>query len=215
MERSGIAVARGVAVLALVAWVAVGCGGGGDDGLAGGAPLGVAGAHEHDVARVNVVVEGNGAIIEFVAPADGVYGFEHEPTTDGEREARDAGFALLRDQTGLMLVFDPGLGCRIEDLLAAADAQPGHGHAHDDGHEHDDPHEHDEGHGHDDGHGDGAHREVRAEFRVTCGRSPVGTEFRLAVTDVFPRILQVDLQVLTDSGQRGARVRGTGVGVRL
>jgi hypothetical protein len=59
------------------------------------------------------------------------------------------------------------------------------------------------------------HGEVHARVEVRCARTPEGTKMHMAVTEVFPNIVNVDLQVLSKSVQSGARVAASGTTVQL
>jgi hypothetical protein len=208
--------------------LAVACGGDGADEA--GRPLGAEGAHEHAVARVDIALETDGGTIEFTAPAMGIYGFEHTPRTDAERERQADGERTLRTRIEEMLVFDPALGCTIAAVALAGvdahhdDAQPDHVHG-SAGHDRDQPgyvpdpaHRDTAGahaHGDEHAHGDDAHREVHAEFRLACERSPVGARLRIEVGRIFTAFDDIDLRVLTPERQIGRRVSATGVTVTL
>lgn len=204
------------------------CDRGSSDGAPGdvsssGSSLGTAGAHEHGVARVNVAVEGNGATIEFFAPGQSVYGFEGEPRDAQQETARSAGIERLKQAIPRMFVFDPSLDCRFgsphveleDDDHAEADHHEGAEAQSDEeeaAHEEDAPREaHESEHAGD----EGGHDEIHAEVEVQCARSPAGTDLRLAVTESFPAIVQIDLQVLSEAQQSGARVAASGHTVQL
>lgn len=116
--------------------------------------MGTEGAHEHGVARLNVVVEGTTATVEFLSPAMGVYGFEYEPTSDEDRRRQAQGLETLRTRFAEMLVFDPGLGCTVEPIHVGMEGEPhDHGagdHAHEEGEAHEEgaEHAHDPSHHH-------------------------------------------------------------------
>jgi hypothetical protein len=208
MRRAGV-LARAGAFAAVA-----GCAGGGPPAFdEGGRALGVAGAHEHAVARVDVAVEGTVAHVAWMAPAMGVWGFEHEPRSEAERAARQAGFERLRARIGEMLVFDAAAGCVIEPgEMHAVEADHGHGHG--PGHAHGGPGDHEHGAAARDAVA-GEHGEVHAEFVVRCARPLSGTMLRIAVASVFPEFRDVDLQVLSDGRQLGQRVSAVDGRVRL
>jgi hypothetical protein len=210
-----------VAALMLVA-----CGGGEEpDELIGG-PLGAVGAHEHGVARISIAFDADSGAVEIVAPAAGVYGFEHEPRTDEERRQRAEGLRMLRERIGEAIVLEPSLGCTIlanalADAAANRGAQAGApsaaDHAHGDDHAHDPTHTHGADHadGADHAHDEGGHREVEVQFQVRCDSAPTGTRVRVEIGALFPAITEVDLRVLTSATQFGRRVPATGAAVRL
>ncbi len=114
-------------------------------------------AHVHGVASMNLAYEGEELQIEFVSPADGIVGFEYEPSTDAERKAVEDAIAALRNPQSLFAL--PGnAGCELHEVEVERHAEDDHDeHGHDE-HGHD-KHAHDE-HGHDDhGHDKHAHEE--------------------------------------------------------
>jgi hypothetical protein len=152
--------------------------------------------HEHGVARLNIAIEGRRATVELLAPAEGVYGFEHEPRDAAERARRDAGLRLLAARADRLVRFDPALGCTV----AAPKIEAGSG---DEGHD-----DADEAH-------TGEHSEVRAEYVVTCRRRFTGTQLRFGVTSVFPTLRTVEVQLLSDEQQAGRRITDDRGALRL
>lgn len=214
------------AMITALVFIGAACGRESSDGADGvsssGGSLGAAGAHEHGVARVNVAVQGDGAVIEFFAPGQSIYGFEGEPRNAEQESARVAGIERLKEQIPRMFAFDPSLGCQfgsprveLEDDEHAADDHHEEGEPHHDERPADGADEHDEANEAEHAQDEDQHDEVRAEVEVQCARSPVGTDLRLAVTESFPEIVQIDLQVLSDAQQSGARVTASGYVTRL
>ena len=70
-------------------------------------------AHVHGVGRINIVVEGKQATVEFLAPAEGIYGFEHQARTRAEQEKREAALARLQEKISTMVVFEADRGCQF------------------------------------------------------------------------------------------------------
>ncbi|MGH7577941.1 MAG: ZrgA family zinc uptake protein, partial [Longimicrobiales bacterium] len=201
---------------------------GSSDGAPGGVgssggSLGTAGAHEHGVARVNVAVEGNGATIEFFAPGQSVYGFEGEPRDAQQATARAAGIERLKQEVPRMFAFDPSLDCRFgSPHVELEDDDHAEGEHHDEaatrgGEQEAAPLAEESHEAHESEHTgeEYPHDEIHAEVEVQCARSPAGTDLRLAVTESFPEIVQIDLQVLSEAQQSGARVAASGHSVQL
>jgi len=147
--------------------------------------------HEHGVARLNIAIEGRRATVELLAPAEGIYGFEHEPRNAAERARRNAGLELLAARANRLVLFDPALGCTVSaPKIEAGAEEEGHEDADEDG---------GEAHA-------GEHSEVRAEYVVTCRRRFTGTQLRFGVTSVFPALRTVEVQLLSDEQQVGRRI---------
>lgn len=140
-------------------------------------------AHEHGSAMINIAADGKTAVVEFDAPSEGIFGFEHRARTAAQRKLQDAGLATLRARIGSMVVFDPALACRFTVRKAAVEQDAGEGHS-----------------------------ELRAEFDVACNQPLAGSRIRFGVTAVFPRVREVKVQVLNGAQQSGLTVtndRGT------
>ena len=135
-------------------------------------------AHEHGKAKIGIAVEGNRAMIDFEAPAEGVIGFEREPRTPAQKAQQQAGLQAMRNRIGEIVRFDPSLQCRYQPQSVEAKREPGEDHA-----------------------------EVRAEFTVECARDLRGTRVQFGVSRVFPRIRTVFAQVLSGTQQSAAEIR--------
>jgi hypothetical protein len=159
-------------------------------------------AHVHGVGRINIVVEGKQATVEFVAPAEGLYGFEHQARTQAEQEKRDAALARLQEKISTMVVFEANRGCQFvtKKMAVEEDVEP--------------EHKHGKGQGKTQKKS-GEHSEVHAEFTVTCEQPLAGSQVRFGVSKVFPTIKTVHVQALSDARQIGAEVKGDKGSLRL
>lgn len=148
-------------------------------------------AHVHGVGQINIVVEGKQATVEFLAPAEGIYGFEHAARTKAEQAKRDAALARLQEKISTMVVFEADRGCQfaMKNMAVVADVEhepaPGKGKAQKKS---------------------GEHSEVHAEFTVTCEKPLAGSQVRFGVSKVFPTIKTVHVQALSDARQTGVEV---------
>lgn len=140
-------------------------------------------AHEHGSAMINIAVDGKTAVVEFEAPSEGIFGFEHQARTAAQKKLQEAGLATLRTRIGSMVVFDPAVACRFTVRKAVVEQEAGEDHS-----------------------------EVQAEFDVACNQPLAGSRIRFGVTAVFPRLREVKVQVLNGAQQTGLTVtsdRGT------
>ena len=157
-------------------------------------------AHEHGSGRLNIAIEELGAIIEFFAPAESIYGFEHAAQSKQDKQAQQAALRRLEQHIHQMILFEEDRACQFSTtrLEVTGEAQSAHleGHAHNEHNEHDE-----KGHAH-----RPAHAEVQAEFTVTCQRALAGTTARFGVTSIFPRLPRLSVQVLSDTKQTGATI---------
>lgn len=155
-------------------------------------------AHEHGVAHLNMVWEGEELVIEFISPAANIVGFEHEPATERDREVINKARALLMDGVSSFL-FPAEAGCVLEHAEVETDLEhngheehgAGHAHSHDNGEHHPDKHDHDG-----DGHGD-----FRAEYHFHVGNPPALTSLEVRLMQLFPSIERMKVQVASQSAQ--------------
>jgi hypothetical protein len=155
-------------------------------------------AHEHGVAQLNAVLDGEELVIELVSPAANIVGFEHAPATEQDREAIKNARAMLMDG-GALFRFPAEAECVLGhvsvdtelELHAGEKNEAGPGHDHDSG-EHDlvaDDHDHD------------AHGDFRAEYRFHVGRPAALTYLEVRLMQLFPAVERVKVQLATQSTQ--------------
>lgn len=157
--------------------------------------------HTHGFAVVRIAMEQRTASIDFLAPAENIYGFEGEPRTPAQRELRARTIGIVRDSFPQMLVFDPALGCSIIPVEV---------HAGNDSHAHD---VQSVGHIHAGSDATGArHVEVHGDFLLRCARPYSGREITVNISQWFPSLTTVDVVFVTGEAQRAVRLPG-GAGV--
>ncbi len=157
--------------------------------------------HTHGFAVIRIAIEERTASIDFLSPAENIYGFEGEPRTPAQRERRARTIGVVRDSFPQMLVFDPELGCSIVPVEV---------HAGNDSHAHD---VQSVGHAHagTDAKG-GRHVEVHGDFLLRCARPFAGRNITVNIAEWFPSISVVDVVFVTGDSQRAVRLDG-GAGV--
>lgn len=153
-------------------------------------------AHEHGVASLNLVVDGNAVIIELDSPADNLLGFEYLPTSDADKAKVKAVMAQLNN-AGELFVFPSAAECSLDEVAlespifdAVAD---GAEHAHD--------HDHD----HDGKHGE-AHADIEAQFQFTCAQPTELNQVEVALFGAFPGTQRLLLQAIGPQGQQGGEL---------
>jgi hypothetical protein len=151
----------------------------------------------HGVATLNIAFEGRTGLIELLAPAEDIYGFERDPRTPAERERRARALETLRTQIPSMVRFDPAIGCSITAIEVHA-GNDSHAHANLTG-----------GHFHSQRDSSGrTHVEVHAEYAVRCRELPAGHDIRFGFSKAFPSLRTVLLQLLADDAQVVMRIEG-------
>jgi hypothetical protein len=149
--------------------------------------------HVHGEGTLNIAVDGKTAVVEFRAPAESIYGFEHEAKTDADKNRRDAGLNLLKGKMHEMMLFEPGLGCKFAAKNVAVAKEEG------------DHKETSAKSGKDEKSAE--HWEVTAEYAVACNKPLAGSTLRFGFTKIFPNLGELKVQVLAESKQTGLTVR--------
>ncbi len=151
---------------------------------------GTLGAHEHGVAKLNAVLDGNTLELELDSPAMNIVGFEHVASSDGDKAKVAAAHQKLEQPLKLFGVA-PAAGCKedaqeLESPLFGDAPQ-----ADEDG----DSHEH--GHGH-------AHADVNAHYQLTCATPGKLTQIDLGpLFKTFPQTQKINVQLIGPNGQKG------------
>ena len=156
-------------------------------------------AHEHGVGQLDIAIDGQQIAMELHAPGADIVGFEYAAESAKDLAAVDAAVAKLSAPLALF-VLPEAAGCRIVEASAGLESDEEH-------EEHGDEHaddEHDE-HGHDDdGHDDHAdeagHTEFHAEYLLNCAEPSAITGIDFAYFGSFPNALEVEVQIITDTG---------------
>ncbi len=143
-------------------------------------------AHEHGGAKLNIAIDGKDATIELETPADGVVGFEHAATSNADKKQESMALDTLKNRIADMVIFDRSAACVFTARKVAVEKDPEEGHS-----------------------------DVKAEFSVTCGKSPAGTTLRFGFSKIFPRIVDVEVQLLNGDQQTGAKIHNDGGTIAL
>lgn len=149
------------------------------------------GAHEHGVASLNLVVDGDEVTIELDSPADNLLGFEYMPTTEADK----AKVVALREQltnAEQLFVFPAAAGCTLAEVElesplfdAVAD---------------------DHGHDHDHAEAADAHSDIEAHFHFTCTQPAELDQIQVALFSAFPGTERLLLQAIGPQGQQGGEL---------
>ncbi|MBP6773935.1 MAG: DUF2796 domain-containing protein [Gemmatimonadaceae bacterium] len=132
--------------------------------------------HTHGQATLDIGIEGLTGTIEFRAPGDDLYGFEHEPRNATERARRDAAFATLRSKAASLVIFDSALGCALSAQRVGVDTKSGD------------------------------HGDVIATYSLTCRRALAGRPIGFGFSRAFPEVHSVKVQLVSDTAQVGLEI---------
>jgi hypothetical protein len=166
-------------------------------------------AHEHGVGQLDIAIDGQQIAMELHAPGADIVGFEYAAESAKDLAAVDAAVAKLSAPLALF-VLPEAAGCSIVEATAGLESEEEH-EEHGDEHA-DDEHAKDEHgeHGHDedehaeDGHDEHAdesgHTEFHAEYLLNCAEPSAITGIDFAYFGSFPNALEVEVQIITDTG---------------
>ena len=143
-------------------------------------------AHVHGGAKLDIAIDGKAATIELETPADGIVGFEHAAVSAADQKQQAAALDTLKNRIAEMVVFDRSAACTFTPHKVAVEKDS-----------------------------DGDHSDVKAEFGVICGKPPAGTTLRFGFSKIFPRIVDVEIQLLNGSQQTGAKIHNDGGTIAL
>ena len=166
------------------------------------------GAHQHGVATVNVVAEGNSITIQLETPADSIYGFEHEAKKTADVKKRDAAVEQLKSKAQEMFILESAINCKVvstdvepfvteretagkkaetHSIVAQQSQQKKHSHGH---------------------HNKKAiHAEVHATFKFDCEKPLSGSTLSFALSSYFKALRTLKVQVLSGEKQSGLTVK--------
>lgn len=165
-------------------------------------------AHEHGVGTLDIAFDGDQIAMELHAPGADIVGFEYEAESAADIAAIETALATLSKPSALFVI-PQAAGCSVTQASAELEAEEGHDEDHEDEHAHDDHDgDHKDEHAHDDdGHDDheehadeAGHTEFHAEYLLTCADPTKAASITFAYFDMFPNALEVEVQVISDTG---------------
>ncbi len=182
-------------------------------------------SHEHGVGELNIALDGTTISMEFHAPGADIVGFEYEAESAEDRAAIDAAVAKLAKPQELF-VLPAAAECTVVQASAELESEEEHDEHHDehddhaDGDKHDDDHDdHADGDKHDDDHDEHAeddhdheehaeasHTEFHAEYVLNCATPSAIDEISFAYFDAFENALELEVQIVSDSGAKAFEV---------
>lgn len=139
-------------------------------------------AHVHGAAKMAVAFEGLQGKLEFEAPSESIYGFEHEAKTEKQKKAVADALLKLEQKMPEMVVFATSLGCSWTKNKIEVVREDG----------------------------DSKHSDVKAEFSLACQQSPLNSEVKLQFSAHFPKLKSVETQWIVDQIQKSTKTRKAG-----
>lgn len=143
------------------------------------------GAHAHGAGSLGIVFEGASGHIEFKIPSESIFGFEHETKSDKDKKKKNEALAKLENKFFAMLVLDSALNCKVSKSKIEVIAESN------------------------------KHSDVVADYKVTCDKSPIGTEITFNFQKQFPKIKDLNVQIVLDNLQKSTAVTKNGARLLL
>ena len=148
---------------------------------------GTLGAHEHGVAKLNAVLDGNTLELELDSPAMNLVGFEHAASTDADK-AKVAAVRQQLEQPLKLFGLAAAAGCK-EDAQELESPLFGDAVKDDDGDEHEHTH---------------PHSDIGAHYQLNCSAPEKLTQLDLApLFKAFPATQKINVQLIGPNGQKG------------
>ncbi|MFK2913548.1 DUF2796 domain-containing protein [Pseudomonas sp. 3HC3] len=152
------------------------------------------GAHEHGVAKLNAVLDGNTLELELDSPAMNLVGFEHAASSDADK-AKVAAVRQQLEQPLKLFGLSAAADCKEEQQALESPLFGDASKADDDGDEHEHEHEHEHGH---------QHSDIGAHYQLTCANPDKLTQLDLApLFKAFPATQKINVQLIGPNGQKG------------
>ena len=152
------------------------------------------GAHEHGVARLNAVLEGDTLELELQSPAMNLVGFEHAASTPADQAKVSAVRAQL-EQPLRLFGLPKAAGCTLANLELESPLfgdKPEHDHAKGEGEHH---HQ---------------HSEIHAHYQFTCATPEALKNLDMGpLFKTFPATQKIQVQLIGPSGQQGVDASAT------
>ncbi|MGO3986897.1 DUF2796 domain-containing protein [Pseudomonas sp. SAS7] len=148
---------------------------------------GTLGAHEHGVAKLNVVLDDNTLELELDSPAMNLVGFEHAASSDADK-AKVAAVRQQLEQPLKLFGLSAAANCKEEQQELES---PLFG----DAAKADDDDEHAHGH---------QHSDIGAHYQLTCANPDKLAQVDLApLFNAFPATQKINVQLIGPNGQKG------------
>ncbi|MHA6495176.1 DUF2796 domain-containing protein [Pseudomonas borbori] len=145
-------------------------------------------AHEHGVALLNVVLDGQALELQLESPAMNLVGFEHAAESEADKAKAAAARSQLQDPLALF-------------ALSAGDCSVSEAELESPLFEHD---EHESHHDHDK---DSEHSEIHAHYRLDCKKPGELKQLNLSeLFERFPATEKIQVQLIGPNGQQGVEL---------
>lgn len=150
------------------------------------------GAHHHGAGSLGIAFDGVQGKLELKVPAESILGFEHTAKTDKDKKTQESQLSKLETNIGDIVVFDSSLKCAIskDKMEMVKDEQEATSKK-------------------------AEHSDVLAVFNVACEKSIENTKVVFNFQKYFPKIHEIEIQILVGSVQKSAEAKKSGTSVEI
>jgi hypothetical protein len=147
-------------------------------------------AHDHGVAQLSLVVEGQKVTAQFESPSESIYGFEHEAKTPKDIEKRDTEVAKFTSQVADLFQFDASAGCKlspskVEPFVVESKEEKEEKHSKK----------------------EAVHSEVKVTWEGQCTAAAAGSKMKVGFLGVFKKLKKLNVQVMSGEKQSGKMIK--------
>lgn len=133
-------------------------------------------AHVHGLAELHIAIEGNALLMQLHTPAYNLIGFEHQPTTESEKQQLAQAVAML-NAIDTLFGLPADAGCVVQSTIIQSSLLETQAHAH------------------------GEHADFSAEYSLNCASPDALTHLDLSLTEHFPLMETIVVQSVSPAGQ--------------
>ena len=156
-------------------------------------------SHEHGVGQLDIAFDGTKIAMELHAPGADIVGFEYAAENSEDRAAIDAAVAMLAKPLDLFVLTDAA-GCSVVKASAGLESEESHDDHGDEHADEEDGHDDHDEEDHEEHASEAGHTEFHAEYLLTCADPTAVTEITFAYFETFPNALEVEVQLISDTG---------------
>lgn len=134
-------------------------------------------AHTHGAGTLGIVFEGAKGQVELKIPSESIIGFEYKAVSEKDKKSQEKALEKLNQNISEMIAFDADLKC-----VYTKDKIEIKFHSKN-------------------------HSEVVAHFKVNCAHSPAGASVSIGFYKHFPKIKNIQAQVVFDNVQKSFQIK--------
>ena len=144
------------------------------------------GAHKHGSAKLGIAFESLKGQLTLQLASDAIIGFEYVPTKEADKKKQSQALEKLETNIASMVVFEPTLKCVFSKEKLEVDHHDG-----------------------------GKHSDIGAIFNIVCEKDPLGSILTFNIQKFFPKLADVDVQLLFQDLQKSVEANTLGFKVEL